>query len=230
VSKGEGQDPKRKEFLDRFDKLRSSEMDSAKSFDQALLTLSAGALALSLTFIKEVAPKPVPGSVKWLGIAWFAFAVATLAILFSFLYAQLITRERRNKLSEAHGYPPEAPADRISKHQRPLLVRLFGPGDPFGEAIDCLNWWSIIAFVIGVVCLVVFCLFNVQNGESTVPENPRQSQSGDAYKAFRETPNPPPEASRVIQTGDQRGFRETANPPPPPPPAQGGGANPPSKG
>src|ERR1700683_2167793 len=60
---------------------------STDSYDQSLLTLSSGVLALSIAFIKDIVPLQ---DVVWLGllyVSWAAFAFCILATVVSFQIA-----------------------------------------------------------------------------------------------------------------------------------------------
>ena len=56
----------------------------ANQFDKAILTLAAGALALSLTFIKEIAPTPDELTIRLLAISWGCYIVSIFLTLSSF--------------------------------------------------------------------------------------------------------------------------------------------------
>ena len=60
------------------------EQKSAAQHDKAILTVASGGLALSLTFLKEIAPHPLPETWKYIGISWACFVLSILTILLSF--------------------------------------------------------------------------------------------------------------------------------------------------
>ena len=67
---------KYQQYLDERKLLIDAEAEGARSFDKAIMTLSAGALGLSLTFIKEIVCHP-HGSTLWLLIgAWVGFCLS----------------------------------------------------------------------------------------------------------------------------------------------------------
>jgi hypothetical protein len=105
------------------------------SFDRAVMTLSGGALGISIAFVHDVAPHPTH---KWsLGIAWACFAASLLLILWSFL-----TSERAIvRIVGQH----DLDAQEIQR----------------GRVTDFLNWGAAGTFVIGVVFLVLFALLNL---------------------------------------------------------------------
>jgi hypothetical protein len=69
--------------------------EAAKNFDQTLVTLSAGAVALSVSYLRPAAP-----SMLLVG-AWSAFALALVAALVSFKYIQVPLRLEAERWSEA---------------------------------------------------------------------------------------------------------------------------------
>ncbi len=81
------------------------EQKSADQHDKAILTISMGGLALSITFLKEIAPDPSRETLILVGISWLCFALSMLAILFSFLTSQIACRRQRDVIDElyAHG-------------------------------------------------------------------------------------------------------------------------------
>jgi heme/copper-type cytochrome/quinol oxidase subunit 2 len=113
--------------------LIEAKREAARSFDQTMITLSAGALGLSLTFVQQLATKPA----QWralLSLAWVCFGVALVAILVSFIlfmYA-IDARIRCDKRKER----------RWDKGARQA------------------NWTSLIAFTLGVVTLLLFSVKN----------------------------------------------------------------------
>jgi uncharacterized BrkB/YihY/UPF0761 family membrane protein len=108
---------------------------ATQSFDKAIMTLAGGALGVSIAFIHDVAPKPIH---KWLlGVAWILFAVSLLLILISFLASQRAILDMMRQIDED-----------VEKVAR-------------GKATDRLNWTAAGSFVVGVVFLVIFALYNL---------------------------------------------------------------------
>jgi hypothetical protein len=107
--------------------------DAARSFDQTMITLSGGALGLSLTFVQQLAEKPA----QWRAVlisAWLAFGTALVSILISFLLFQ---------------YAIDARID--GKDQ---------PASAWDGWTRRANWISLVSFGSGVLTLLTFCLKN----------------------------------------------------------------------
>jgi hypothetical protein len=116
---------------------------ASRDFDKAIMTLAAGALGVSIAFVRDFAPHP--RHVAWLGAAWVCFALSLLLILISFLASQLALRDEVRWIDRGrkeNGYP----------------------GGCAGKATVGLNWSSAAGLILGVVCLVAFALYNVKGG------------------------------------------------------------------
>ncbi len=61
---------------------------ASQDYDRAILTLSSGTLALSATFLHDIAPNPVGCSVGLLVASWIFLVVAIVAIVVSYLSSQ----------------------------------------------------------------------------------------------------------------------------------------------
>lgn len=125
-------------YLEERKQLIAAERDTAQQFDKAILTLAAGALALSLTFITKIAPQPKSYS-KWFLIgAWILFCLSLLSTLISFLTSQVACREQRNILDED------------------ILGKNTDKKNKYALWTNKLNWLSIISFILGVIFLLIF--------------------------------------------------------------------------
>lgn len=108
------------------------------AFDRAVLTLSAGALALSITFVQNIAPEP---RYLWLLFSsWFGFLVSLSVTLCSFLMSQVAWRQWRENLGKV-----EEKGDRIA-----------------AEWTNGLNFVSAGAFIVGVCFLAIFSGVNLE--------------------------------------------------------------------
>ncbi len=83
-------------YLDERRLLIEAEQKGAQQFDKAILTLAGGALAISITFIKNIAPHPNVETIYLLKSAWFAFILSLLSTLCSFLTSQSACRKQRD--------------------------------------------------------------------------------------------------------------------------------------
>lgn len=119
--------------------LQRSEDVSSDEFDKVMVSLSGGALAISITFINQIAPEPKN---FYLCIAaWVSFAIAMTCTLISFRTTQEAMRE-----------------------QAIILERVLNEGSSFGVNkwdiwTKRLNNCSLITFVMGVALLILFVSF-----------------------------------------------------------------------
>jgi hypothetical protein len=133
-------------YLEERTQLITAERDTAKQFDKAILTLSAGALALSITFIKQIASQPKQNSIYWLIAAWSFFCLSLLSTLISFLTSQAACRNQREILD----------GDIAKKDDSELVHK-----NKASSWTNTLNYFSIITFILGVVSLIIFSAINL---------------------------------------------------------------------
>jgi len=89
-------------YLQERSTLIEIEQKSADQHDKAILTISMGGLAVSVTFLKDIAPHPLPGTLWSIGVSWFFFVASMLTILASFLTSQIACRRQRDLLDELY--------------------------------------------------------------------------------------------------------------------------------
>ena len=114
------------------------------SFDKTLITLASGALGLSIAFAERVATEPIE-AVRMLIAAWGLFGIALIAILISFLVSVYALRQAQEDIK--HTYYPD-------KHSKPDKNWL-------AIWVVILNISSLIAFVSGVACIIIFAARNI---------------------------------------------------------------------
>lgn len=132
-------------YLDERRLLVEGEVQVAARFDKSILTLSGGALLLSMTFVKDI----VSGSPKdtWaLIVAWILLGTAIAVMLISLLTSQ-----------------------RAYQRQRDILDKQFG-GSSGGDECNCwgcttkwLNRVSIAFFLVAIAFLGYFTIVNMGN-------------------------------------------------------------------
>ena len=125
-------------------KSRLLEIESAswRRFDETMIALSAGALGLSMIFVKNIAPHPQYR--YFIAIAWCLFGLTLVVMTFSFMISILALREEQEFLDEKKNNPdvdlPENVADKI---------------------LNVMNWGSLISFTLGVISLAMFAICNL---------------------------------------------------------------------
>ena len=61
-------------YLEERKQLIDAARESARSFDKAVLAFGSVVFGFSIAFVKDIAPTPVPDTLKWLGISWLLFS------------------------------------------------------------------------------------------------------------------------------------------------------------
>ena len=89
-------------YLQERTSLVEIEQKSADQHDKAILTIATGGLALSLAFLKDIAPNPQAATWKYVGLSWLCFVASILTILASFLTSQSACRTQRVFLDELY--------------------------------------------------------------------------------------------------------------------------------
>ena len=129
----------REAYLSYRQSLDNAEVEVSGRYDKWILTLSGGALGLSITFLEKIAPTPNPETVWLLTFSWVLFVASILAALISLLTSQSAIREMRNSLDNGHDLKPSK---------------------CFGIITNFLNWASAFLFVLGAAA---FCFFTLKN-------------------------------------------------------------------
>ena len=169
---------------------------STDSYDQSLLTLSSGALGLSIAFIKDILPLHLATWLVLLYISWIAFGLCILTTVISFQVAIVAQREHL-------GYCWNFYVGRDDSYQN-----MRGPYSKW------LTRCTIIAgslFVLALACTITFAIANVERYAAMSDDAViRRLQEGRAPMSL--TPLPPtPEAP-----GENRGRPSVDRTPLPP--------------
>lgn len=136
------------DFLDERKILVEGLSDAAKSFDQAMLTLSGGALGLSITFIQQIAPQP--RNTELLRDAWISLGMALFITLSSFLVSQFAFMRQMDISERTH----------LKKQPRSGIFASW-IDNVWSVLTVALNISSIVSFAIGVYFLARFSFVNL---------------------------------------------------------------------
>jgi hypothetical protein len=143
----ENSDRKYQEYIRERQLLFNAKLQGSQSLDKAILTLSAGALGLSLTFMRQVAPHPQPTTLKLIILAWSCFGLSIVTTLISFLTSQKACNKQIEILEATflqHGDREKL----TNKYSRVTMI---------------LNWFSIILFIAGVILFALFSAINISD-------------------------------------------------------------------
>jgi len=184
--------------------LIDAEGEAAKTFDRWLLTLSGGALGLSMAFARDIAfPAGAVGR-WWLLAAWILLAVALMLGLVCILVSQKAHEDSRKKLDEtAEEFAKKGTEAGFWAEVCRKQNRLWSP-----PAVAWLNRCSILAFIAGIVLLSIFASKNLPDQESN------NGRKVDSTAAVRQVT---PQSARASRTRPphgtvQRSTRDGAGP------------------
>ena len=128
--------------------LIDEEREAARTFDKAMLTLTGGALGLSLTFIRQLAPHPHLTGL--LVAAWSGLTLALLATIAGLHLSQHACRRNRDNLDDDQRGVPNA----------------LGRRNPWAKLTNCLNWVAMLTFASGIALLAWFAIINLSTPQS----------------------------------------------------------------
>lgn len=137
-------DVRRQEYLQHRKYLIETSLGQIGQFDKLIVTLSSGALALSLTFIKDISPTPIPCSKFLIFVSWILFTISLIATLLSHYTSHKDMDFEIMKL------------DKNYEDER----EMYDPKNPFRTATILLNILSASMFLIGLCFLVAFTSVN----------------------------------------------------------------------
>ncbi len=148
-------------------KLLDSEQELGRSFDRYLITLSGGALGLSLTFVANLAsPGPIAG-VGWLVISWTSLTLTIVLVGAMMRFSQVGHEKFRNILDVecAKG------GGEFWKRVRVGQSECWEP-----RIVGALNWASLGMFVLGIGFLLIFTIVSLSAKSSEFSHEPRSGK------------------------------------------------------
>lgn len=132
-------------FVEQLNILTQEHQQQWKSHDQAVLTLSAAAIGLSLTILDKTA---VPVYLLAIYACWICFVIAIIATLLSFRVASEAIQHEITQITRAIANIRETTKSSSNPHIRPLHM------------LNNISGW---AFVIGILLFIAFGIANVQS-------------------------------------------------------------------
>lgn len=126
--------------------LLTRQLSNSEKFDGAVLTLSTGALGISLVFIKDVVPLEKAQCAELLIVSWCFFGLAIISVVISFLVSQ---EGIKKQLNHAEEYYLNGKEEYLTKANIPAKVT------------DFLNYASGVLFVLGIILTIIFVSINI---------------------------------------------------------------------
>lgn len=138
-----------------------AEADQIKSYEQAMLALTASTLALSVSFWEKITEHPQRWTFWILIAAWASLFLSVISITLSFLMSHEQARDLRRNLDR--GYNPRhcCHTPRWRQRIKFCVAKLFGWWNPFGDFVHALNYASLACFALGVALILVFAGINL---------------------------------------------------------------------
>jgi len=134
----------------------------SENFDKYLITFSTGALALSLSFIKDIVPIKDAVWIPLLIVSWCFFIAATLVTLISF---RISIRALEKMSPVLDDFYLNGKVDAFNKHLESWWTK----------AVDWSAYAGIFFFVVGLICTMIFVSENLSRANGMAEkESPQQ--------------------------------------------------------
>ena len=140
--------------------LRSASLQLGGRYDQWLLTLAGGALALSLVFIEKVAPEPTTWTLVFLVPGWGAL-VASIATGLLALDAGHHSYDIQIEFLDQSFRDFSKKASQIDYTTEDYEDEPEEPINPHIKKLKLYNKISLWSFITGIILLCLFSIFNL---------------------------------------------------------------------
>lgn len=162
---------------------------SFENLDKALLSLSGGALVLSITFIKDIVPLPYLKVIWILGLSWLAYLCAIVSVLQSLRVA------------------PESHEERFTYAYEYFVNdkdEFFNKEGPKQKSLRFWNTFSWVAFLVGLILTIVFSWWNLSSYKGETTMSGQNKGQGNMQEGARPTP-----MTKVVPTPMIKGTQAT---------------------
>ncbi len=129
--------PSIKEIKDVIEDIRKSRIRERDKLDKTLLTISAGTIVFSATFVADLIKSQVLIYLNLLFLSWLSLAVALICILLGYIT--------------------------VDWHFENLERTLFNYNNIYKKITDKLNIASFLLTILGIVLLVIFVFININH-------------------------------------------------------------------
>lgn len=145
--------------------LLTRQLSNAERFDGAILSLSTGALGMSLIFIKDITPIEKSHWTALLFASWYFFGLAITSTVISFLSSQLAIKKQ---LTYAEEYYLNERNDFLSKVNLPAKIT------------EYLNGAAGILFIMALASTILFVTKNIGGHKPMASEGATETQARQA--------------------------------------------------
>jgi len=133
---------------------------TCERYDQWVLTLSGGALAISLTFLEKIAPEPAANTLFLLGLSWIGYILAILAGFCAIFFSRQ-SIYRQVDIDDAE----YAHFRKTTSETKPEGDSLPEMKNSPSEYVNKLNKASLICLGLGTLFLCCFAFANISSAK-----------------------------------------------------------------
>lgn len=169
------------------------------SFDKSMLTLSSGALAVSLAFIKDIVPLGTASWIWLLIVSWTAFALCIVTTVVSFLFSIAAHKKHRELL------------DTMWTTRKRELAEL--EPSVWNRLVGVCTRAALTLFLVGLASTMIFVVKNVSSAHAG---NPEMSPAPGVTNVRNFYMTDPGEVRKVVVPQDLTRGRQPAKLVPPP--------------
>lgn len=150
-------------YLEERKILLGHRQDHSNNLDKAILTLSAGALGLSLTYLDKISPHNSQCLKLILLLSWIGFTLSILLTLISFI----VSEKAYNRQIEINDKYFDDEQKEPDKNELNIFVEFF-------------RFASIISFMVGTVLLLAYTYTSMDHHKEIKVENAVQAETPGA--------------------------------------------------
>jgi carbon starvation protein CstA len=186
------------QYSSQREKLDAASIEAAGRYDKAVLTISTGALALSVAFIDKIASCPQSWTLFILVPGWFLLLISIITQLLALSSSHNATREQICILDQEYTryFQADDPAT--------LVKEGWTESEPVNKYVDITNKFNLvsqIALILGIVCILAFSSVNIcQKKEMPMtdkkPTPPKDKSESSYTPPVNKLPPPPPKKEK----------------------------------
>ncbi|NCD35098.1 MAG: hypothetical protein EOL87_16985 [Spartobacteria bacterium] len=138
------------------DKLNGASLETGARYDRIVMTLSGGALVISLTFLEKVAQNPIPWTLWLIVPAWLLLLGSVILQLLTFAASQDAIRLQIDRLDNEYTFyfSFTDPAEAVERREPEGVNRFVTRATRFNT---CSRW----SLIIGMLLLFAFSACNL---------------------------------------------------------------------
>jgi hypothetical protein len=155
----QGQQPDPERLKAKLAEINAWEQRNVEPYDKAILTLSSGALALSLTFIKDLVPPEIAQENWILYLAWVLFVLSLSTNIIGFIYTLRSFVPQRRFVEDVYKHCTKTETQ-FSQFLKDLNYK-----------VDLFNVFQGIFFLCGMVAFTTYVIINFEAHSRTAHQS-----------------------------------------------------------